>query len=130
MRFRSISALFLMTLLGPVHHSNRVDEIAPADSDDAVERWFLKQRAFPDSDIPSNARRAAFEAMQKQRTLHTDAAGSYNWQSLGPAPLTTRGTPRVANTGRVTAIAISPADSNLIVVGSSSGGIWRTTDGG
>jgi photosystem II stability/assembly factor-like uncharacterized protein len=32
--------------------------------------------------------------------------------------------------GRINAIAVSPADPNIILVGSSSGGIWRSGDGG
>src|ERR1700730_17043206 len=124
MRLRSISALSLMLLLTPVRQSQRL-ELTPADPDEAAERWFLRQRAFPDDDIPLHARRAALEAMQRADA----AAASYAWESLGPAPIQTQGSWK-ASTGRVTALAISPADPNLVLVGASTGGIWRTTDGG
>lgn len=53
---------------------------------------------------------------------HTQAV---DWFELGPAPITTG-----ANTGRVSALAISPVDDDTWFVGGADGGIWRTTDSG
>ena len=52
---------------------------------------------------------------------------SYVWKSIGPLPL--HGYSYDEN-GRITAIVVSPLDRNIIVAGTSSGGIWRSTDGG
>ena len=47
------------------------------------------------------------------------------WQALGPAPIST-----VEYTGRVSAIACSPTNTDRYYVGGADGGVWRTTDGG
>lgn len=50
------------------------------------------------------------------------------WQPLGPAQVTTAAYGKV--TGRVTAIAIDPADStgNTVYVGTTGGGLWKSTN--
>lgn len=47
-------------------------------------------------------------------------------QELGPAPLHSGG----AFSGRVSAIAASPADPNRFFITGADGGVWRTVDGG
>lgn len=42
------------------------------------------------------------------------------WQSVGPSNVG----------GRIRAIVVKPGDPNTIYIGSASGGIWKTTDGG
>src|SRR5437868_5784065 len=123
MRARSIAVLSLIVLLG--HRQQSRTASPQLDGDDAAERWFLQQRGI----APPGARKAALDYVVAWRA-HNETAPSYIWQSLGPAPLITTGISQIANTGRVTAIAISPADPNVVVVGSSSGGIWRSSDGG
>ena len=49
------------------------------------------------------------------------------WSPIGPSPISQGGSPV---NGLVTAIAISPANSNLIYMGTAGGGVWRTDDGG
>jgi hypothetical protein len=61
-----------------------------------------------------------------------DAARA-NWTPLGPLAVPggqTYGGARVLISGRVTAIAPHPTDGNVIYIGSSRGGVWRTGDGG
>lgn len=48
------------------------------------------------------------------------------WRELGPAPLNGGD----LYTGRVAAVACSPADANTYFVGAADGGVWRTLDGG
>ncbi|HJQ32371.1 MAG TPA: carboxypeptidase regulatory-like domain-containing protein [Pyrinomonadaceae bacterium] len=54
------------------------------------------------------------------------------WTSVGPAPIPNGQTFSVqqAVSGRVTAIAIHPSNSNIAYVGTAQGGVYRTTDGG
>jgi Peptidase family C25/Carboxypeptidase regulatory-like domain len=55
------------------------------------------------------------------------------WSSIGPSPLPngqTFNTNNVAVSGRITAIAIHPTNSNIAYVGAAQGGIFRTLDGG
>src|SRR5262249_223515 len=54
-----------------------------------------------------------------------------NWSEIGPAPVsvgqTAGGQPI---TGRISSVAVDPADPNTIYVGSAGGGVWKTTNGG
>jgi photosystem II stability/assembly factor-like uncharacterized protein len=56
------------------------------------------------------------------------------WQSLGPHPMQsyTAYPPRQYGNvgGRVDAIAIHPTNPSIILLGSATGGIWKSTDGG
>ena len=52
-----------------------------------------------------------------------------NWTELGPLNwnATTSWNPGV---GRITGLAIDKTNSNHIIVGANTGGVWKTTDGG
>jgi len=52
-----------------------------------------------------------------------------NWQEMGPVDwnATTSWNPGV---GRVTGLAVDPADQDHIIIGANTGGVWRTIDGG
>ena len=54
---------------------------------------------------------------------------SSNWEELGPTTWnsTSGWNPGV---GRITSFTVDPADQDHIVVGSQTGGVWRTIDGG
>jgi photosystem II stability/assembly factor-like uncharacterized protein len=91
-----------------------------AEDPDEAQRWFFRQRAFPFDEIPRGVR----------PKVMASAATNSVWHPIGPTPIFTTPSEASSNTGRVTAVAISPADSNVMVVGSSTGGIWRSTNGG
>jgi photosystem II stability/assembly factor-like uncharacterized protein len=46
------------------------------------------------------------------------------WTELGPRPIDG------AYAGRISAIACSPTNANVIFVGAADGGVWKSTDGG
>ena len=54
------------------------------------------------------------------------------WAPLGPAPIPNgqTGVTQVPVSGRVTAIAVDPADANTLYVGTAQGGLYRTQNGG
>jgi PKD repeat protein len=60
--------------------------------------------------------------------------GGTTWQSLGPQPMQSyTGIPTRQNgnvAGRVDAIAIKPNDPSTILIGTATGGIWKSTDAG
>ena len=95
------------------------------------ERWFYEQRAYPFDVIPANARRVALiEARRGElENLRSDAGDPPFWRPVGPMPVETFW-PWGAATGRVKALATSPSNPDIVLAGSSSGGIWRSTDGG
>lgn len=104
--------------------------------------WFIQERAYPFGSIPTDARRRAYEAvLDGQRRRATSRAsrtapsavgqGLYPvWNSIGPAPTQARFSAIGPVSGRIRAVAVSPADPNIILIGSTCGGIWRSTDGG
>src|SRR5215472_9179425 len=124
------------------------------DSADAIrkrEQWFYRPRASANGHIPAGARLRAFEHMQRMMVAEgklverpdgtfAEVAPQYpaaplatvtnTWSSIGPTP-TTGGFFSPA-TGRITAIAVDPADAsgNTVLVGGAQGGIWQTTDAG
>lgn len=54
-----------------------------------------------------------------------------SWTALGPDPIPNGQTnPQSAVSGRVTAIAVDPANENIAYVGTAQGGLYRTLDGG
>ena len=49
------------------------------------------------------------------------------WTSVGPSPISQGAS---AVNGLVSAIAVHPANSNVVYIGTAGGGAWRTDDGG
>lgn len=94
----------------------------------AREKWFFFQRSYPSGTIPVEARRKAWESRPKGQL---NAKVDQKWQLIGPAP-TDSAVPNNwgVTSGRINAIAVSPLDPQLVLVGASTGGIWRSTDGG
>lgn len=52
------------------------------------------------------------------------------WQDLGPTSWTAAPNGYNPGVGRVSAMDIDPTNTNHIIIGSPTGGIWRTMDGG
>jgi uncharacterized protein (TIGR03437 family) len=112
----------------------------------ARQEWFYSQREFPLGYIPAGARANAIRelrridgiARQQRKGPVTASAGknanaaaamdSATWTLIGPRP-TGAGSTSVTS-GRVTAIAIDPRNSNVLYIGAAEGGVWKTTDGG
>jgi photosystem II stability/assembly factor-like uncharacterized protein len=101
------------------------------DETDVEERndWFFYQRAYPFGAIPADARRKAWEAIGRGK-IETQAA-NLTWTPIGPSPTQSAFMSNWGLTsGRINAIAISPTNANLILIGSATGGIFRSVDGG
>lgn len=108
--------------------------------------WFYEQRAYPLQEIPRGARMRALEQLagnERRRRFegHAEAggdpAGQPVWAAVGPAPISNGfvfGSPAVAASGRVTAIALDPryngTTNQTIYVGGAQSGVWRSTDNG
>ena len=68
-----------------------------------------------------------------QAKFTPDTFSGTSWQSIGPQPIQSkpysdRAWGNVA--GRVSAIAVHPSNASLILLGSATGGIWKSTDAG
>jgi hypothetical protein len=59
-------------------------------------------------------------------------SSSAYWTPIGPSPIPNGQTTSIATpvSGRITAIAVDPADANTVYIGGAQGGVWKTTNGG
>jgi len=74
--------------------------------------------------------RAAVASFAVSLWLASSAAGQeQNWVSQGPAPITSI-TPTGNQTGAIEAVLTDPNNANVLYVGSTNGGVWKTTNGG
>jgi photosystem II stability/assembly factor-like uncharacterized protein len=87
-------------------------------------KWFFQERLYPyvnTNDLEKSYR----QRNHLRQSGLTDNTSS--WVSLGPSP----GQFNFGfTTSRVRIIAYDPDSTNTIYIGSSSGGVWKTTDGG
>ncbi len=96
------------------------------------DNWFAFQRAYPQKVIPAEARRKAWAGRLGGRFgIAAVTENAPAWRSIGPSPtnafyFNNRG----QTSGRINTIAVSPADPRILLIGSATGGIWRSTDGG
>ncbi|MCB1060012.1 MAG: T9SS type A sorting domain-containing protein [Calditrichaeota bacterium] len=81
--------------------------------------WFYGQRLTPGVDVdPMAMRMQAWQNRTASRTPNRTL--DENWSNIGPTNYS----------GRVLSIAWNPSNTNIIYVGSASGGLWKTTNGG
>jgi photosystem II stability/assembly factor-like uncharacterized protein len=99
------------------------------ENEEAREEWFMRQRTFPSGEIPADARRRAWEARPVARRSESTAA-ALTWQTIGPRATESDIPNWGLTSGRINAIAVSPSNPQLILLGAATGGIWRSTDGG
>jgi len=52
------------------------------------------------------------------------------WMSIGPKPSIPNVSTWGHTSGRINTIAVKPDDANVVLVGASNGGIWRSSDAG
>jgi len=87
--------------------------------------WFWEQRINQQTGkFPNTNAAAEFEKVKN--TLKKSTAFNENWTNLG----TSSSAGGYSGIGRINCIAFHPSDANTFWIGSPSGGIWRTTDGG
>jgi hypothetical protein len=98
------------------------------DDPEGRQRWFMFQRTYPFDSIPEDARRTAWANRPGSKGTVEDSIQS--WTPIGPVSTSPLFANFGLNSGRINTIAVSPSDSQLILIGASTGGIWRSTDGG
>ena len=93
-------------------------------------RWeyFMEPRVYP-TGIKPDPERASRVFLEYLRT-HNGSLESANWTSLGPSAWVNGNSGYNPGLGRINGSAVHPTNSNTIFVGSPSGGLWKTTDGG
>ncbi len=131
----------------PPHGAQPANALAPVAEDDAdmpalggmdkatymeAREAYFRLRWDAPFDVAYNGRLEAIAQMRKQQgQLAAFAANAY-WTPIGPFPIPNGQTTTTATpvSGRVSAIAIHPANPNIVYVGCAQGGVWRSLDGG
>src|ERR1041385_509926 len=111
---------------------NTESSISSADDPHARAQWEFKRLHDPSTgEIPGNIRakelafaatlpsRESIETRSTKSGVKTDAQ-SFTWSARGPSNVG----------GRTRALAIDAANTNVMLAGGVSGGMWRSTDGG
>ena len=88
--------------------------------------WLMEPRVYPSGELPSpdilQQRMSQYNAAYPPGTQGATAA---NWTPLGPSVVPSNG-----GEGRINAIAVDPGNTSIIWAGASSGGLWKSTNGG
>jgi hypothetical protein len=82
---------------------------------------------------PVSAAAKSFASALLKAAAAPQAAAAVAWQPLGPSRIPngqTYGTNRVDVSGRVSSLAVDPADPKHLLLGAAGGGIWESTDSG
>lgn len=82
----------------------------------ALDAWSLS-RSYPNKKISANKFVLAFE---DKKAIAVNRNNLADWEGIGPMNIA----------GRTLALAFHPLDSNIIYLGSASGGLWKTTTAG
>jgi photosystem II stability/assembly factor-like uncharacterized protein len=93
--------------------------------------WFREQRGL-DRTVGAAALRAqaARRLGQALQRSVPPLIAREPWQPLGPDSMTMLDWDMGPVSGRVTALAVDPADENLLYLGAAAGGLWKSSDGG
>lgn len=89
---------------------------------ESMEFW-TASRSYPNKDLEARTFTSSYNKLNQfaqMRALQPDMVTTAPWSALAPFNFA----------GRILSMAISPANANTIFVGSSSGGLWKTTTGG
>ncbi|NJO88073.1 MAG: hypothetical protein HC831_03235 [Chloroflexia bacterium] len=67
---------------------------------------------------------------KKIKSLKHKSSVSSNWQPIGPVLVPDDNNGEPSGVGRVNCVAFHPTNSNIIFIGTPSGGFWKSTNGG
>lgn len=85
--------------------------------------WFLEPRVFPSGQM-ENLTMKTWKAYDRYIQATPDSRTSHgSWGFLGPTQCD-------KGLGRLNSIAFHPSDPDIMYVGASNGGVWKTTSGG
>ncbi len=134
----AFAALAFAFMFAPAFAADRPSPLLPVDKtdgeDEAIEKrieWFVQARGLDENPDARTQRARAVRHLQSQVANAVPALlAAESWQALGPEGMTMLDWDMGHVIGRVTALAVDPADENTMYLGAAAGGVWKTTDGG
>lgn len=119
MKYSIYTATLILTFFCVLFFSSCNDEKENASPYLEPSEEFFALRSYPDAFISVKSYEKALHQAKEQALLKSSGFDQ-EWTTQGPA-----------NIGaRINTIAAHPTDANIIYVGFSGGGVWKTTDGG
>jgi photosystem II stability/assembly factor-like uncharacterized protein len=113
------SVITTATAVAAVFAFNFLHETKKEGNPAAPFEHFAQMRSYPDAQFDVKAYEQVLQnAFLQNRSNNSTTAG--NWQIEGPTNIG----------GRITCLAVSPTNSNVILVGTPGAGIYKTTNGG
>lgn len=98
------------------------------------ERWaaFWKDRILPDGSFVSSAYNYSQWKIENKKIQNKFSKPSsiVNWAFVGPSTPPVSVESYYPGMGRVNTIAFNGSDTSILYIGSPSGGVWKSTDGG
>jgi len=95
-------------------------------------KYFSEARLNPDGTYPDPALiKAYYQDYNESKADRTTRAAIANWTSVGPTYYSTGTlTSYAPGIGRVDVVCFHPDNDNIIFVGTPTGGLWKSIDGG
>ncbi|CAM2064374.1 PKD domain-containing protein [Sulfidibacter corallicola] len=115
----------------PFHHSQLGDKTNG--EEEAINRrvqWFAERRGLDSTPNPNEYWRKAITDTQSLAAETGSRSPGAIWVPRGPASMTMLSWDMGRVAGRVSAFAHDLDDDQLLYLGTASGGLWRSTDGG
>ncbi len=91
--------------------------------------WFVQSRGLDQISRADVLRRDAVLDVKRRRDVES-GRWDLQWSPMGPESMTMLHWSMGEVSGRVSALAVHPTNENIIYLGSASGGLWKTVDGG
>lgn len=123
------SNFFTTQVVFEKYWENRIQK--PGDGWKVFKRWesFMQTRVNDDGVKPT----PGYALQQYQQMMASGgplSSTSGTWTNVGPIAMPTNGSGQPNGIGRINDIEFHPTNSNIIFIGSPSGGLWKTINGG
>ncbi len=114
--------LFLITLLFACHQKKQQDSLGKTEKKTIPTQNLFFARSFPDEVPDIKAMNKAFKSHEilRKRAFQKNSGPDSPWRLEGPTNIG----------GRLNTVAIHPQNQDIIYTGSSTGGLFKTEDGG
>ena len=91
---------------------------------------FMEPRVFPSGFFPYEKLYIEYNKLKNQPKSTSQVPYEANWQAFGPTDVPLQNNGRKRGVGRINNVTFDPNNDNILWVGSPSGGLWKSIDGG